>query len=155
MNIITYIKTAISNLSLDADVFLFTKARAENEELEHTKDTIIVYPDWRTTNVVTPAMSINKQRVYNIDFKTLDEWDNSDNNILTSYSETTLDKIERMEILADKIFLYITAHKELFINVNDKLAWRMVEPIVRQNNGTMSGVSIELTIKFNNIVNCN
>lgn len=149
MNIITTIQSALTALNNDADLFLLEKSRAENEELNNTKDTIIVYPDWRTTNTFTQSLELNKVRVYNIDFKTLDEWDNSDNNLPTSYqAKTSADRIEDMETLADSVFSYITSKNDLFPEIREKLKWTSPRPILRANNGTMSGVTIQLTVVF-------
>lgn len=149
MNIIETIQTALDALNNDADLFLLELSRSENEELEHTKDTIIVSPDWRTTNSFTQALELRKTREYNIVFKTPDEWDNSDNNVSTSYnSETSTDRIENMEILADSVFSYISNNNNLFPEIMEKLKWSSPRPILRANNGTMSGVEIKLTIVF-------
>ena len=149
MNIITTIQAALTALNNTAELFLLEKSRAENEELEHTGDVIVVYPDWRTTTTLTQGMEILKTRVFNIDFKTPDEWDNSDDNLPTAYeSKTSADRIEDMEILADSIFSYITSHNNLFPEIREKLNWRSPNPILRANNGTMSGVSIQLTVVF-------
>lgn len=155
MNIITVIQTALTALNNDAELFLLEKPRAENEELNHTGDVIVVYPDWRTTNILNQGVELVKTRIYNIDFKTLDEWDNSDNNIPTSYeSKTSISKIEDMETLADSVFSYITANSDLFPELRENLKWGAPEPILRQGNGTMSGVSVRLTIAFAGDVVC-
>lgn len=155
MNIITTIQAALTALNNDAELFLLEKSRADNEELNHESNVIVVYPDWRTTNTFTQSLEINKTRVYNIDFKTPDEWDNSDDNIPTSYeSKTSADRIEDMEVLADSVFSYITSHNNLFPEIREKLRWTSPRPILRANNGTMSGVSIQLTIVFSGDVIC-
>jgi hypothetical protein len=149
MNLISLIQSALTALNNSASVYLLERARAENEELNHTGDVIIVYPDWKTTTTLTQGMELHKSRVYNIDIKTLDEWDNSDNNIPTSYnSKASSERIEDMEILCDSIFTYINANNENFPEITEKLQWKSKEPILRKNNGTMSGVSIQLTIVF-------
>lgn len=149
MNIITTIQTTLTALNNIAELFLLERARAENEELNHEKDVIIVFPDWKTTNQLTQGMEIIKTRTYNIDFKTPDEWDNSDGNTPTAYqSLTSADRIENMETLADSIFAYISAHSDLFPEIQEVLSWKVLNPILRANNGTMSGVSIQLTVKF-------
>ena len=149
MNIITIIQTALTALNSDADLFLLEENRANDAELEHIKDTIVVFPDWKTENELTQGLEIIKTRKYKIDFKTPDEWDNSDNNLPTSYNSTTsVDRIERMEILADSVFSYITLNNGLWPEIQSMLVWRFPEPILRANNGTMSGVRCELTIKF-------
>lgn len=156
MNIITIIQTALTALNNNAELFLLEKSRAENEELEHTGDVIVVYTDWKTTNILNQGMELLKTRIYNIDFKTLDEWDNSDDKISTSYqSKTSVDRIEDMEVLADSIFSYITSNNGLFPEIKEKLKWRASEPILRANNGTMSGVSIQLTVVFSGPRICN
>ena len=155
MNIITIIQSALTALNNDADLFLLEKSRAENEELENTTDTIVVFPDWRTTNTFTQSLEINKTRVYNIDFKTPDEWDNSDGNAPTAYeSETSADRIENMEVLADSVFNYISSNNNLFPEIREKLRWTSPRPILRANNGTMSGVTVQLTIVFSGTVVC-
>lgn len=122
---------------------------AENEELNHEKDVIVIFPDWRTSTTLTQGMELSKARVYNIDFKTPDEWDNSDGNLPTSYeSKTSADRIEDMEALADSIFHYISSRNDLFPEIKSKLQWKTLNPILRANNGTMSGVSIQLTVVF-------
>ena len=78
MNIITTIQTALDGLNSEADLFLLERSRAENKELENTKDTIIVYPDWNGSNEQNSGAEILSTRLFNIDFKTPDEWDNSD-----------------------------------------------------------------------------
>ena len=156
MNIITTIQTALDALNSDADLFLLSRSRAENQELEHEKDVIVVYPDWRDTNQLTPAMTILKTRIYNIDFKTPDQWDNSDDDESLSYdSETSAEKIESMDILADSLFAYITANNDQFQEIQEKLSWRTLSPLLRVNNGTMSGVSIQLTVVFARNRTCN
>lgn len=149
MNIITVLQTALTALNNNAELFLLEKARAENEELNHTGTVIVVYPDWKTTNKLSQGFELLKTRIYNIDFKTLDEWDNSDNNLLTSYdSKTTTERIEDMEIMADSLFSYISKENGTFPEIQEKLKWEMVSPILRANNGTMSGVSVRLTMVF-------
>ena len=81
MNIITIIQAALTALNSDAQLFLLERSRAESEELNHTGDVIVVYPNWRTNNDLTQALELRKKREYNIVFKTLDEWDNSDDNL--------------------------------------------------------------------------
>ena len=155
MNIITIIQAALTARNNNADLFLLEKSRAENEELNHTKDIIVVYPDWRTTNTFNQGLELIKTRVYNIDFKTPDEWDNSDDNTPTSYeAKTSADRIENMEVLADSVFSYITAHNNLFPGIREKLRWTSPNPILRANNSTMSGVSIQLTIVFSGEIIC-
>jgi len=149
MNIITTIQTALTALNNDAELLLLEQSRAENEELNHTGDVIIVYPDWRTQNALNQGMELLKTRVYNIDFKTPDEWDNSDGKTSTSYeSKTSAYRIEQMAILADSVFSYITSHNDLFPEILEKLKWSSPRPILRANNGTMSGVNIQLTVVF-------
>lgn len=149
MNIITTIQAALTALNNNAELFLLERSRAENEELNHESDVIVVYPDWRTTNTFNQGLELIKTRVYNIDLKTPDEWDNSDNNLPTAYeAKTSADRIEDMEILADSIFSYITLKNNLFPEIREKLKWTSPRPILRANNGTMSGVSIQLTIVF-------
>jgi hypothetical protein len=155
MNIITIIQSALTALDNSAELFLLEHARAENEELNHESDVIIVYPDWRTSTILTAGMELSKARVYNIDFKTPDEWDNSDGNLPTSYdSLTSATRIENMEKLADSIFRWITINNGLFPEINEKLQWKTLNPILRANNGTMSGVSIQLTISFKGEFDC-
>lgn len=155
MNIITIIQAALTALNNDAELFLLEKSRAENEELEHTTDTIVVYPDWRTTSIFTQSMEINKTRIYNIDFKTLDEWDNSDNVAANAYdSETTVNKIENMSVLANSIFHYINLNNNLFPEIIEKLRFTEPRPILRANNGTMSGVTVQLTVIFKGTIIC-
>ncbi len=155
MNIITTIQAALTALNNTADLFLLEKSRAENEELNHTKDVIVVYPDWRDNDSFTQALEISTNRVYNIDFKTPDEWDNSDNNLPTAYeSETSVARIEKMKTLANSIFHYITSKNDLFPEIKEKLRWTSPRPILRANNGTMSGVTVQLTIVFSGDVVC-
>ncbi len=155
MNIITIIQTALDALNSDAELFLLQKARAENMELENTKDTIVVYPDDTANNDFTQSLEINTNAVYNIDFKTPDEWDNSDGNLPTAYeSETSADRIDNMEILADSVFYYITANNNLFPEIREKLKWTAPRPILRANNGTMSGVNIQLTVVYSGDREC-
>lgn len=155
MNIITTIQAALTALNNTAELFLLERSRAENEELEHTGDVIVVFPDWETGNKLNQGMELLKRRVYNIDFKTLDEWDNSDGQASTSYeAKTSAERIEDMEVLADSIFSYITSNNDLFPEIREKLQWRGVGVILRANNGTMSGVSIQLTIVFSGDIVC-
>jgi hypothetical protein len=149
MNLITIIQSALTALNNTSELFLLERARAENEELNHEKDVIVIFPDWRTSTILTQGMELSKARVYNIDFKTPDEWDNSDGSLPTSYeSKTSADRIEAMETLADSIFHYISSLNDLFPEIKSKLQWKTLNPILRANNGTMSGVSIQLTVTF-------
>ena len=149
MNIITTIQAALTALNNDADLFLLEKSRAENLELENITDTIIVYPDWRTANTLNQGMEIIKTRVYNIDFKTPDEWDNSDGNTSKAYvNETSANRIENMKTLANSVFHYISTHNNLFENITKNFRWRNNRIILREGNGTMSGVNIQLTVVF-------
>ena len=155
MNLLTTIRTALTALKKDADIFILQRARAENEELNHEKDVIIIYPDWKTVNSLSQGMEIIKTRTYNIDLKTFDEWDNSDGNLPTSYqSKTSVDRIEDMEILADSILRFISVNNLQFPEIKEKLNWKVISPILRANNGTMSGVSIQLTIVFSGQIIC-
>jgi hypothetical protein len=155
MNIITIIQTALTALNSESELFLLERSRAENEELNHTSDVVIVLPDWRGQSQFTQALEITTRRTYNIHFKTLDEWDNSDNNIPTSYeSETSVDKIERMETLANSVFYYIQKNSNLFPEIIKKLTWSIPRPILRANNGTMTGVEVQLNITFKGERNC-
>lgn len=149
MNIITTIQTALTALHSDAELFLLEQARAENEELEHIGDTIVVFPDWRGSTQFNQGLEAITTRVYNIDFKALDEWDNSDNDPLKAYNATTsVDIIERMSTLVRSVFTYITANNGLFPEIVEKLRWTEPRPILRENNGTMSGVKVQLTVVF-------
>lgn len=149
MNIISIIQTALTALQSDAELFLLERARAENEELDHEGDIIVIYPDWTSSNEFNQALEISTNRTYNIDFKTPDEWDNSDDNLPTAYeSLTSADRIENMEKLANSIFWYIANNNDLWPEINRRPTWRVRNPILRANNGTMSGVSIQLTINF-------
>ena len=147
MNIVTYIEAALTAFLYDAEVFLLTKVRAANEELEHTKPVIVIFPDWTTQTVLTQGFELVKTRRYNIEFKQLDEWDNADNDS-TDYGYSTVEKIEEMEKLADSVFSYISIHTDTYPEIRKKLSWRAVSPIVRERNGTMSGVVIQLEIVF-------
>jgi hypothetical protein len=149
MNIIIIIQSALTALNNTSELFLLERASAENEELNHEMDVIIVFPDWKTNTALTSGMELSKTRTYNIDFKTLDEWDNSDGSLPTAYdSKTSADRIEAMETLADSIFSYISSRNDLFPEIKAKLQWKTLNPILRANNGTMSGVSIQLTVTF-------
>jgi len=148
MNITTYIQDALTAFNYDAEVFLFTKVRAANEELEHTQPVIIVFPDWTTQTILTQGFELVKTRRYNIEFKQLDEWDNADNDS-TDYGYSTVEKIEEMEKLADSIFSYISINiGSKYPEIRKKLSWRAVKPIVRERSGTMSGVVIQLELVF-------
>ena len=156
MNIITTIQAALTALNSNAELFLLERARAENEELNHTDTVIVVYPDWKSNNKLSQGIELMKTQIYNIDFKTLDEWDNSDGNLPTAYdSKTSVQRIDEMEVLADSIFSYISAQNGLFPEIQEKLRWEMTAPILRANNGTMSGVSVRLTIVTSGIRICN
>lgn len=155
MNIINIIQSALTALNSNADLLLLEEYRADNEELEHTGSVIVVFPDWRTQNKLTQGMELIKTRDYNIQFKTLDEWDNSDNNQDKSYnSSTSVDRINSMEILADSVFSYITSHNDLWPEIQKKLSWSSPRPILRANNGTMSGIEVKLTVVFSGERNC-
>ena len=149
MNILTIIQTALTALNSDAEIFLLEKSRSENEELNHTGEVIVIFPDWKTSIELNQGMELNKVRTYNIDFKTVDEWDNSDIIPTKTYEDqTSIDRIERMELLADSIFSYISSNNELFPEISEKLKWKVQNPILRANNGTMSGVNIQLIVAF-------
>jgi hypothetical protein len=149
MNIITTIQTALTALNNTAELFLMEQSRAENEELNHNGDVVIVFPDWRTTNVLTQSLELMKTRVYNMVFKTPDEWDNSDGNVPTAYeSKTSAQRIEDMEILADSVFSYIAANNDLFPEIMKKPTWTSPKPILREGNSTMSGVRVQFTVTF-------
>ena len=145
MNILNYINIALTAFAYDAEAFLLTKSRAANEELEHTKPVIVVFPDFSAQNKLSAGFEILKTYRYNIEFKQLDEWDNSDSNP-DSYGASTLDNINEMERLADSVFSYIAINSGgVFPDIqNGTVSWRMVRPIVREGNGTMSGVIIQL-----------
>ena len=149
MNIITTIQTALDGLNSEADLFLLERSRAENKELENTKDTIIVYPDWNGSNEQNSGAEILSTRLFNIDFKTPDEWDNSDDDSDLAYdSETSAAKIEAMETLANSVFSWINTNKDQFPELSSNLTWRMIAPILRANNATMTGASYQLTMNF-------
>lgn len=155
MNITTIIQTALTALNSSAELFLLEEHRANNEELEHTGDTIVVFPDWKTENSLNQGLEVIKTRKYNMVFKTIDEWDNSLNKIEKSYDgKTSLDRIEEMEVLADSVFSYITAKNEFWPEIQQKLKWRYPTPILKSGNGTMSGVKVELTVVFSGNVGC-
>lgn len=155
MNIIAIIQAALTALNSDADLFLLEEHRADNEELEHTKDTIVVFPDWSSDDTLTSGLEVIEKRKYNIDFKTPDEWDNSDGVTSKAYnSEASVDRIERMKTLANSVFVWISANNLLFPEIQQKLKWRSPQPILRANNGTMSGVKVELTVVFSGNVVC-
>ncbi len=158
MNIITIIQAALVALNSSAELFLLEESRADNEELEHTGDTVVVFPDWKTSTNINQGGELVKTRRYNIIFKTPDEWDNSDNNESKSYDgETTIERIEAMETLADSVFSYISinpSQNSLFDAIREPLRWEYSEPIIRANNGTMSGVKARLTVIFRGDVVC-
>ncbi len=156
MNIITLIQTALTALNSNAEVFLLSEPRAQNEELEHTGTAIIVYPDWDSENRLTQGLEITEIRRYNIDFKTPDEWDNSDNNSSTSYNSiTSVDRIEEMNTLANSVFMWIAAKADEFPYLNKMPSWRKPSPILRAGNGTMSGVNVKLTLDIKGDYKCN
>jgi hypothetical protein len=149
LNIITVIQTALIALNSDAELFLLEQSRAENEELNHTGDVIIVYPDWESRTEFNQSLEAITTTVYNIVFKTLDEWDNSDDDLTKSYdNSTSVDRIEAMEKLARSVFWYISANNDLFPEIKEKLKWTSPKPILRENNGTMTGVKTKLTVNY-------
>jgi len=154
MNIITYINDALTAFNYDAEVFLLTKVRAANEELEHTKPVIVVFPDWSTSTVLNQGFELLKTRKYNIEFKQLDEWDNSDSDN-DDYGVATITKINEMELLADSVFSYISMQAgNSYPKIKQKLNWRAVRPIVRERNGTMSGVVMQVEVLFSGVRIC-
>jgi len=156
MNLFAIIQSTLDTLNNDSELFILERARAENAELEHTKSVIVIYPEWKTDNKLSEGNELIKTRTYQIDFKTPDEFDNSDNNLSTSYNSiTSVDRIESMEILADSIFSKINANNGLWPEITKKLQWKVLNPILRANNGTMSGVSIQLTVTFSGTIICN
>lgn len=156
MNIIQLIQDALTALNSDAEVLLLEQSRAENEELEHTGDTIIVYPDWTANNEFSSALEINTTRTYNIVFKTIDEWDNSDNKKETSYnSKTSVDRIEEMTTLSNSVMRWIANNRDEYEEIVSKPSWSSPRPILRENNGTMSGVVLRMSILLTGNIQCN
>ena len=149
MNIITTIQAALTALNSTAELFLLEESRAENEELENTGDTIVVFINDTDNNELTQGMELHTTAVYDIDFKTPDEWDNSDGNNTLSYNSAASSvRIENMKVLANSVFTYITAKNDLFPEITEKLKWKKRRTILREGNGTMSGVKIQLTVVF-------
>lgn len=148
MNILQVIQDAITAINANANVYLYEKSRDENESLNYTTPVIIIFPDWTTSNNFSQGNEILKQRIYNIDFKTQDEFDNSDADITKSYNDiTSVDRIEAMEVLCNSLLYWIQANQDTY-NIEGRLIWTTPRPILRENSGTMSGIRIRLTINF-------
>ena len=146
MNIYTALQDGLAALNYDADINVFEKSRDENETLNYTKPQIVIFPDWTAQTTLSQGYQILKTINYNIDFKTLDEWDNSDLNSLKSYAQSSIEIIESMTILADSLFAWISLQKVIY-NLTDQLTWTSSAPLLRENGGTMSGVRVRLVVK--------
>ena len=144
MDIYNAIRQAVADLNSTATVLLLEATRAENEELEYTCDVIVLNPDWTTNSVFNQAFLLMNTSTYNIDFKTLDEWDNSDNNSV-DYGQSSVELINAMELLANSVFMNVSRNENY--NLESPLKWS-TEPILRANNGTMSGVRVRLTAVY-------
>ena len=154
MNIITLIQDAITALNHNAEVNIFEKSRDENEALEYIVPQIVIFPDW-TSRVKDANLQLQENRVYNIVFKTQDENDNSDADSSKSYNDSTsVDRIEDMATLANSVFRWINNNIDSY-SLNKPLEWSSPSPILRENNGTMSGVEIKLTANFLGDFICN
>lgn len=155
MNIATIIQAALTALKSSAEVLLLEQSRAENEELNHITDVVIIYPDWSIAKEFSQGLEINSRITYNIVFKTQDEWDNSDNNTPTSYqSKTSVDRINNMEILCDSVMWWIANNMDLYDEIIEKPSWTIPRPLLRENNGTMSGVRVRMSILYKGQTKC-
>ena len=156
MNLLSIIQSALTALNSSADAYLFEKSRDENEALEYENPVIVIFPTWSGPANFSQSSEIYNNITYEIDFKTQDEFDNSDDlsDSEKNYSDrSTAERIREMTILANSVFWYINANKNDF-GIENNLEWTTIRPIVRENNGTMSGVKISLTINFKGSTVC-
>jgi hypothetical protein len=133
-----YIKTAIQNLGVGADLYMLNPENNESENLNFERITIRIKTDFRTNINQTKSLELINSTTYTIEFLDLDEWDNSDHNESQS-DETTFEIVERMRILANSIFSNIISAQGLYIPNTQNITWSYI-PIWRKYNGTMSGV---------------
>jgi hypothetical protein len=150
MNLLSIIQNVLSALNSEAEAYLFEKSRDENEALEYTNPVVIIFPDWSGPSEFSQGLEINSQLLYNIDFKTQDEFDNSDDlsDSDKNYSDrSTATRIQEMNTLANSVFWYINANKNTY-GIEQIINYTIVRPIIRENNGTMSGIKIQATIQF-------
>jgi len=154
MNLFDAIKQAVNDLNSTAQVLLLTDVRAEAEELNHEGDVIVLKPDWTVQNQFNQAFSLVSKAIYNIDFKTSDEFDNSDNSSEASkiYDKNSVDKIADMAILASSVFAHISRNE--IYPLTTPVKWS-TEPILRAGNGTMTGVRVRATVSFEGRLVCN
>ena len=154
MNIKTPIQAALTALNSSAELFALERSRAENEELQHSEnDIIVIYMDWKVGDELNTGFEITENREYEIVFKTYDEWDNSDADNQKSYNLlSTMSIIERMQTLANSVFRWISISPD-FPEIKGKLKWKTT-PLVRKGGGTMSGVTAKMTIVNTGSVQC-
>lgn len=148
MDILSIIESAITAINSNAQAYVFEKSRDENQALEYTTPVVVIFPDWTTTTQFSQGFELLSESTYNIDFKQPDEWDNSDGATPNYSDRNTMNRINEMEILCNSIFSYISFNIDQF-GINQRLQWTITEPIVRENNGTMSGIRVRLTVDYN------
>lgn len=144
MNIYTAIQEVITALSQDVNIVVFDDARDELEELEYTTPIILIASDW-TSKTSYQNFQLIKEYIYNLEFKKRDEWDNSDIDTAKSYTQTSIDIVEEMTILADSVLACISASPNY--NFIEPFTWSSPAPILRENTGTMTGIKVRVTIK--------
>jgi len=135
MNILELIQKAITELNSDATVNIFTPARDENAALDYSVAAVVIYPNWFGNNKISRGDEIYQNVNYEIDFKVQDEFDTSDSDSAILY--------ENMLTLANSVFFNI--HSSFNEYIRDEMTWNF-KPIWRENNGTMTGVKVKLTI---------
>lgn len=151
MNLYSEIKTSVSNLNSSASVVMLNDASHESENLNYTGSVIRIKTDLsgQASNVE------NNQAIYNetinIEFITLDEWDNFDIN--DNADDSSFARIEDMKTLANSVFndmFYIRSVQ----NTNSKVTWSY-RPVWRKYNGTMTGILVTLKYSDTSTKICN
>ena len=146
------IKTAISNLNAQCDLYMLNPESNEHQNLNFERATIRIKTDFRTTINQTKATELINLTTYTIEFLDLDDWDNSDHNE-TQADETSYEIIERMRTLGNSIFWNIINKQNVYIPSIQNLTWSF-NPIWRKYNGTMSGVQATFTIPLKDSIIC-
>lgn len=149
MNIFQEISKAIGEINAECDVFMLDSKRAETENLNYTRAVCEINPKYKTTPLATQNLSVINTSVFDIRFLDLDEWSNLDykDGLIGSYGIA-----RRMEILCNSVFTKL--RRNLNTPAENPISWT-IESLIRETNGTMSGVKAQLTIPFYENLVCN
>jgi hypothetical protein len=140
INLLEEIKTSLNNLNSSAKVVMLNDANNELEILNTDTTLIRIKTDFSGDAINVENNSILYNEKSNIEFLSLDDWDNADSSDIAENS--SFQRVLDMKELANSVFSDMFYIRNIQYNLN-KVTWTY-KPIWRAYNGTMSGIMVSL-----------